>query len=325
MGRLAKTIMIKKTIVLLRYFIIFSALWTLYSPDICAQELKSHEGYAEVTGGKVWYRILGESEKTPLLVLHGGPGGTSRSLYLFSPLAQDRPVILFDQLGSGRSTHHNDTSLLKIPLFVAQVEAVRKSLNLEKVIILGHSWGTALALEYYLAHPDNVEALIFNSPYFSTSVWEADADTLISQLPPHIQKAIEEGEATGNFQSTGFQKANRIFLNAYGLRTDRLKSHLDTVTYTRNSFIYNYMWGPTEFTATGTLKDYHRVEQLTEIKVPVLFITGEYDEARPQTVRYFQSLVPDSEMAVIKGAGHATMHDNRKGNIQAVRKFLDDL
>ena len=317
--------MIKKMSVFFKYFAFFYVLCILNSPEIVAQEIKSNQGYAEVTGGKVWYRILGESEKTPLLILHGGPGGTSRSLYLFSPLAQDRPVILFDQLGSGRSTHHNDTSLLKVPLFVAQVEAIRKSLNLEKVIILGHSWGTALALEYYLAHPDKVDALIFNSPYFSTSVWEADADTLISQLPPHIQKAIDEGEATGNFQSSAYQNANRIFLNAYGLRTNRLKSHLDTAIYTGNSFIYNYMWGPTEFTATGTLKDYHRVEQLSEIKVPVLFITGEYDEARPQTVRYFQSLVPESEMAVIKGAGHATMHDNRKDNIQAVRKFLDDL
>ncbi len=290
-----------------------------------AQYLKSHEGYVDVKGGKVWYRVLGEGEQTPILIIHGGPGGTSRSMYLFSPLTQERPVILFDQLGGGRSTYHTDTALLKVPYFVSQVQAVTEALNLESVYILGHSWGTALALEYYLAHPEKVQALIFNSPYFSTPIWEADADTLIRKLSPDIQTAIYEAEASGDFNTPAYQYANKVFLSRYGLRTKRLVSELDTASYTGNSFIYNYMWGPTEFTATGTLKHYHRVDALEKIQVPTLFITGEYDEARPATVRYFQSLVPDADLIVIDGAGHGTMHDNREDNIKAIRIFLQNL
>lgn len=85
------------------------------------------------------------------------------------------------------------------------------------------------------------------------------------------------------------------------------------------------MWGPTEFTSTGTLINYNRVQSLKTITVPTLFITGEFDEARPTTVKYFQSLVPNSKFVMIEGAGHGTMHDNRSQNISAIKNFLDSL
>ena len=89
---------------------------------------------------------MGEGEKTPLLLIHGGPGSTSRSFYQYSLIAEDRPIIMFDQLGSGRSDYHEDTSLLKVENFVAQVEALKKKLGLKEFYILGHSWGAALEL-----------------------------------------------------------------------------------------------------------------------------------------------------------------------------------
>lgn len=283
------------------------------------------EGYVTVEGGKIWYRILGQGEKTPVLLLHGGPGGTHRSFYQFEPIAQDRQLILFDQLGSGKSGVHQDTSLLKVNKFVAQVHALRKALNLEEVYLHGHSWGTALALESYLAHPEGVKGIVFNSPYFSTALWEADADTLITYLPDSIQKAIEIGEREGNFTSEAYQNANRIFLKNYGIRKKKPSNPWDTVQAKSNDFIYNYMWGPTEFTATGTLKTYDRLESLKEIKVPTLFVTGEFDEARPTTVKSFQDLVENSEFVVIEGAGHGTMHDNREQNVNAIRDFWNRL
>lgn len=284
-----------------------------------------NEGYVEVEGGRIWYRILGQVEKTPLIAMHGGPGGTHRSFYLLEPITEDRPLILFDQLGSGKSGAHRDTSLLKVDNFVEQVHALRKALDLDEVYLLGASWGTALALESYLAHPEGVKGIVFSSPYFSTPVWEADADTLITYLPDSIQQAIEEGERSGDFDAQAYQEANRVFLENYGRRKDRVSTPWDTVQAPRSSFIYNYMWGPTEFTATGTLKNYHRIESLSQVKVPVLFLTGEYDEARPATVQRFQNLVPGSEFEVIEGAGHSTLNDNTEQSLKAIRDFLNDL
>ena len=287
--------------------------------------LKPGEGYVQVKGGKVWYRIIGEGKQAPILMLHGGPGGTSKSFYQFASIGEDRPIIIFDQLGSGRSGHMTDTTLLKVENFVEQVEAVRKELNLKKFYLHGHSWGTALALEYYLKYPKEIKAIIFNSPYFSTAMWKADADTLITTLPDSIQVAIRNGEKSKDFKSPSYINANEVFDKNFGVRTTRRTSELDTAPPQGSEFIYNYMWGPTEFTATGTLLHYDRVESLKSITVPTLFITGEFDEARPATVRYFQSLVRNSRFVVIEGAGHGTMHDNKSQNIKAIKDFLSGL
>lgn len=287
--------------------------------------LKQGEGYVNVKGGKIWYRILGEGKGIPILMLHGGPGGTSKSFYQFASLGTDRPVIIFDQLGSGRSGYHTDTSLLKVENFVEQVDALKTALGLNVFYLHGHSWGTALALEYYLKHPKGIKAIIFNSPYFSTALWKKDADILINRLADTIQLAIKNGEANHDYESADYKNANEVFTKNYGVRKTRLTSELDTATSKGNEFIYNYMWGPTEFTATGTLINYDRVQSLKTIKIPTLFITGEFDEARPETVRSFQSLVPNAEFVLIEGAGHGTMHDNREENIRAITDFLKDV
>ncbi len=310
-----------KHLVFLFYFLVI----TCHSGNATMQTnpvLTEGQGYVDVKGGKLWYRILGSGDAAPIIMMHGGPGGTSRSFYLFESLTKKRPVILFDQLGSGRSDHHQDTSLLKVEYFVQQVDALKKHLKLNEFYLYGHSWGTALALEYYTYAPKGVKGIIFNSPYFSTAIWESDADTLIDLLHDTIQTAIQIGESSGDFNSKAYQNANRAYLSNYGLRNKRLHSPLDTVPARGNHFIYNYMWGPTEFTATGTLKHYDNLHNLKKVKVPVIFITGEYDEARPNTMYYFQNLVPGSKVAIIKGAGHATMHDNLRQNKKAVKKFI---
>jgi len=85
------------------------------------------------------------------------------------------------------------------------------------------------------------------------------------------------------------------------------------------------MWGPSEFTATGTLINYERVESLGEIQVPTLYVCGENDEARPETVAYFKDKTPGAKLAVIKNAAHITMHDNPEENNRVIREFLDEL
>ena len=244
---------------------------------------------------------------------------------MLAELSVDRPIILFDQLGSGHSTHHEDTSLMHVENFVEQVHALKSHLRLKQYYLHGHSWGTALALEYYSKYPKGVEAIIFNSPYFSTAIWEKDADTLIMSLPDSIQHAIKVGETTYEFSSDAYQNANTVFAKNFGIRKERLTSPLDKKPSAGNKFIYNYMWGPTEFTATGTLKNYDNVSALRLIEIPTLFITGEFDEARPSTVRYFQSLVPGAQFAEIEGAGHGTMHDNQDQNVKAIRDFINAL
>ncbi len=284
--------------------------------------LTPKEGYVEVEGGEIWYQIIGEGENTPLLCMHGGPGGTHRYFYYLEEVSKQRPVILFDQLGSGRSGHHTDTTLLTVEHFVEQVHALKEHLELNEYYILGQSWGAALQLEYYQKYPQGIKGIVFSSPYVSTPIWAEDADTLISTLPDSVQEYIRIAEESNEFGTDDYKFADSVYWSRFGLRTSPPPHWMDTIPTPSNSFIYNYMWGPSEFTATGILKDYDNASALSSINVPTLFLTGEFDEARPSTIKKFRDMVEGSEFVMISSAGHSSMMDNTNEYNTAVSTFL---
>ena len=303
--------------------ILLSATLLLLMLNSCKPKaLSPREGYIEVTGGKIWYRINGEGNKTPILLLHGGPGSSSYYLDPLKELSKDRPVIFIDQLGSGRSTRITDTTLMNIEQYVEQVEQVRKELDLKDFYLYGHSWGTMLGIDYYLKYPSEVKALLFHSPLFSTDLWIKDADTLITTLPDSIQVIIRENEKHKTYTSDEYLSAVKLYYSKFLKRKESSQTHQDSSNMLNGVNVYEFMWGPSEFTATGNLLNYDRVKDLSKIVVPTLLLAGEYDEARPSTVRYFQSLIPGSEFTVIKNSGHVTMHDNLPETIIAINQFL---
>ena len=289
------------------------------------KKLTPGEGYADVTGGKVWYRIVGEGDKTPLLLLHGGPGVPSYYLNPLAALSKDRPVIFFDQLGCGRSDRNIDTTLMTVENYVEQLEQLRAALGLEEFYLYGQSWGTMLGTDYYLKYPEGIKALILSSPAISTSMWTKDAEVLIAYLPDSIQTAIRINVKNGTYDSPEYQQAVNIYYENFLARILPWSANIDSAFAQMNEEVYKFMWGPSEFTATGNLKDYDRTNKLSEIKIPTLFITGEFDEARPSTVQYYQSLVPNSRFVMIEDAAHLTMHDNPQQDIKVINDFLSGL
>jgi proline iminopeptidase len=297
-------------------------LFTLFLMNACTTSTPPKEGFIEVEGGKIWYRIDGEGDKTPVLLLHGGPGSSSFNLEPLKELSQDRPVIFLDQLGCGRSTRITDTTLMTIEKNVEQLEQVRKALKLDNFYLYGHSWGTMLGMDYYVKYPKGIQGLIFSSPLFSTKIWTDDADTLIATLPEATQKAIRESERQKNYASEAYKQAMKVYYKAYVRRSDKSKSQQDTAAKYFGENVYNFMWGPSEFTATGNLLNYNRLKDLPKITVPTLLTAGEYDEARPSSVRYYTSLIPGAQFKEIPQAAHSTMMDNPKEYIGVLREFL---
>jgi proline iminopeptidase len=291
----------------------------------CLAQLYPHEGYVDVKGGKIWYRIIGGGNKTPLLLLHGGPGSTSYYLNPLKELSKDRPVIYFDQLGCGRSTHITDTSLMTINNYVDEIEQLKNTLGIKEYYLYGHSWGTMLGIDYYLKYPEGIKAIIFGSPLFSTDLWIKDADTLIQTLPDSIQQIINDSRKNNNYSSSEYQEANQAYSQNFTVRTNNYPADVDSTMKTSGSNVYQYMWGPSEWEATGTLKNYNRIADLHKINIPVLLTAGEYDEARPSTVKYYESLIPNCKFIIIKNAGHVTMMDNTNDNNAAIADFLNSI
>jgi proline iminopeptidase len=280
------------------------------------------EGMIDVPGGRVWYRRIGSGPGTPLLALHGGPGGTSCRFEALAPLARQRPVIFYDQLGSGRSDHPSDTSLWHMARFVAELDAVRRALGLEQVHLLGHSWGGALAAEYMAAaKPTGVVSVIFSSPLIDTPRWIADADSLRAQLPTAIRTVLDEEERKGTLDSPAYRAATDSFY-ARHVRRLPVADEPRCAGVVSNDTIYRQMWGPTEFLSTGSLRQWSRAADLADITQPTLFVAGEFDEARPSTLEEFRRTMRDAQLVVIPGAAHAAMRERPAEYVAALDAFL---
>jgi proline iminopeptidase len=155
------------------------------------------------------------------------------------------------------------------------------------------------------------------------SRWTEDARELLKALPEDTRELIEQHESQGTTDSPEYQEAVMDYYKMYLTRSDPWSPDLLAAFEEFNTELYGYMWGPSEFTATGTLQDYNREADLPSLNLPVLFTTGRYDEATPDTVRHFHSLVPGSEMLVFENSAHMTMLDEPEAYAEALRSFLN--
>jgi proline iminopeptidase len=268
---------------------------------------------------------MGSGDRTPLLLLHGGPGGRSCGFAVLKDLATDRRVIYYDQLGSGRSDRPNDLSLWRTERFVEELDAVRKAIDLRELHILGHSWGGTLATEYLLTKgQQGVVSVVLSSPLISTARWVADARRLRSTLPEPVQSALDRCEAVETADEPSCVAANDVFEEHFVRGAKTLPDVPECAGVTGSDAVYRHMWGAAEFTATGLLKDYDRTDRLGELKLPVLFLAGRHDEAVPETVEGFQRRVPGARMKVLENSAHSTYRTETMEYVKIVREFLDD-
>ena len=276
--------------------------------------------------GKTYYITQGrKTSGIPLIYLHGGPGGTHIMNKEVLNLSKDRKIYIYDQLGGGKSSV-TAKKKWNIKTFVDELDLLVQHWELEEFHLGGGSWGTTLALEYYLRKKGRgVRSLIFQSPMFSAHDWSKDANKLILKLPAKTQKVIKYCHEIDATDSKVYQAAKMTFYLKHVLRNDKklkelMKKSADTM---KNGVkISNYMWGASEFKPTGTLKNYNQVGGLKNINIPTLFVCGQYDEATPETVMKYHRKVNNSQMKVLKGCSHAVFMEKPKLVLKTFRDFL---
>lgn len=309
-----------------RWIWLFALLWPLWS---AAHEDPELAGYVDVPGGQIWYRLNGRQhlgKTTALIAIHGGPGGSHRTMMPYVELANERPVILYDQLDSGNSDRPNRPENWTVQRFVQEIGALRRHLKLSRVIVAGHSWGGALAAEYALAHPGSVSGLILSSPLVSTPEWVDDASKLIDGLAPQVRDALRRHIAAGTFDSPEYREAEEAFYDRHMCRANPcpVQQYVQGSRGEFNIGPYLYMWGPSEFHPTGTLKTYDVTPRLREVRVPSLAICGEFDEVLPATCRKHGARIAKSDVVIVPEAAHATLIEQKDVYLQAVRRFLSE-
>ncbi len=280
------------------------------------------EGYIPVPGGLVWYQIVNPGKGIPLLALHGGPGSPHDYLEPLKQLADERPVIFYDQLGCGKSERPDDITLWQRSRFVEELDQVRHALHLEKVHLFGHSWGSMLAVDDALTQPDGLTSLILASPALSIPRWLHDMDRYRKSLPLAVQKILVEQESNGTTDSEEYQRAAMEFYLLHLCRLDPWPEPLERTLAGEGTLVYQTMWGPSEFFMTGNLRHADCTPQLGKIEQPTLFTCGRYDEATPETTTWYHHLLPQSELAIFEQSAHMPHLEEPEHYLQTIRNFL---
>ncbi|MFT6631818.1 MAG: proline iminopeptidase [Bacteriovoracaceae bacterium] len=261
------------------------------------------------------------TKKYAIISCHGGPGGTHHSTKPILDLSIDRQVVVYDQIGSGLSSDI-PKSQWTIDIFCKNLDELINHLGYDKVILHGSSWGGTLILEYFKKHPKKVAGLIFHSSLISEAIWRKDAQELISKLPKKTREIIQACEKVGATDSKVYKIAMTEYYQKHVCRDK--STYIETKTQKRpNEKMYNYMWGPSEFCATGTLKKYNGINILKTINIPTLFISGQYDEATPKSAQYFSKKVKGGKFIEIKGASHSSLRELPKKTLKHFTDFLN--
>jgi proline iminopeptidase len=137
-------------------------LGALAAPAAAQPALAPGEHRFAVDGINIWYRVAGKPEGVPVVFLHGGPGEGSQAFQAVGgpELEKTQRIVYLDQRGAGRSNRPKDSRYYSIALLVDDIEALRLRLGVPKIVVLGHSFGTILALEYARRYPDHAAAVV---------------------------------------------------------------------------------------------------------------------------------------------------------------------
>lgn len=156
------------------------------------------EAMLAVPGGRVYVRVNGDlnGPRPPLVLIHGGPGGTHTGMLDALALADERAVILYDQLDSGRSDWPQDPANWRVARFVDELAAIRRGLAVERWHVCGISWGGTIALEYAAHRPAELASTVLGGPLIATRAWLADADALRAALPGAARDTLLACEGT---------------------------------------------------------------------------------------------------------------------------------
>ena len=291
--------------------------------------LGAREGTLDFRGYRVWYAILGEKEelpgRLPLLCLHGGPGACHDYLESLAAMAErGRRVIFYDQLGCGNSDQPDNPSLWRVPLFVEEVGAVRRALRLDRMHLLGQSWGGMLAMEYALTQPVGVASLTIASSPASTIQWVVEANRLREGLPADVQATLQRHEAAGTTDSSEYQAAIMVFYRRHLIRVDPMPEPVarSFAKLERNPQVYRTMNGPSEFHVVGNLKDWDIVARLPEIGTPTLVTSGRHDEATPLIAETVHRGIGGSEWVIFENSSHMAHAEEPDRYLTVLDEFI---
>ncbi|KAF8573444.1 proline iminopeptidase [Ramaria rubella] len=301
---------------------------------------KVTEGYAEYVVPaaakrcQTWYKIIGDLKARthrPLLVLHGGPGMVHNYLLAYADLASlySIPVVFYDQLGNGNSTHlqekAGDGTFWTEQLFMDELDNLIRHLGIEDDYdILGHSWGGMLAAMHTVKQPKGLHRLILQSSPASMELWDEAQGDLRAKLPTDVQETLTKHEAEGTTDSAEYKAAIGQFYARHACKLDPLPEDLLAMFAwaEKDPTVLLTMYGPDEFHTLGTLKHWTIMDESHKITVPTLLMNGRDDTAQDKVLEPYFRTIARVRWVQFAQSSHTAHMEERDRVMRIVGDFL---
>lgn len=316
-------------------------------PSAAASAYTDNTGRADVlTGGvrmipittpsgtyKVWTKRVGNNPRIKVLLLHGGPGMTHEYFEAFDSYFPGAAVeyYYYDQLESGNSDHPDRPELWDLARFVDEVEQVRVALGLDasNFYLLGHSWGGLLAIEYALAHQDQLKGLVISNMMASIPAYNEYAKAvLMPAMPRAVLDEVLAIEAAKQYEAPRYLEL--LIPNFYELHILRRpfaewpEPAVRSFTHLSRK-LYVAMQGPSEMGASGILERWDRFADLPSIRVPTLVIGAAHDTMDPAYMKRMADSLPRGRYLHCPDGSHMAIYDDQATYMAGVIGFLRDV
>ena len=264
----------------------------------------------------LYYETRGTAPGTPLFLLHGGPG-FDHTYFHFSPafdnIARRRPVLFYDQRGTGRSPALKAGQSCTLTDQIADLEALRVHLGYERFDLLGHSWGGFLAMAYAARYPSRVAHLILLD---SVAPKWADTIFLFSNVFPEMAERQEtKVKARGENSS-----ANKADITDYLSMLFYSPEKRDAFIVKASSQTFH------QEVQAAILKDIEKIDlgpELAKFRFPTLVLTGRFDmNVAPAGAYKIHKAIRGSRFAVFERSGHFPFYEEPEAFTQVVEGFL---
>lgn len=313
-----KSISIKTGLVNLIVLTIFT------STTFCVRQkqLYIEEGIKRINDIDIYYKIIGEG--LPLVFVHGGPG-LEHTYFLphLKELANVYKIIFYDQRCSGRSGGNVDSVLITMDQFVEDLEGLRVALNLDKMNLVGHSFGGLLVQYYAIQYSENLNSLVLmNSAGASSEFLDGPGNPKCQMINEDREalnemiKSFDPNNFTPEFWERFFRLQfkknfyNKTFLDSLNLTLS--ESTAQNVPYV-NSFML------------GNLGKFDIYQELTHITCPTLIIHSEYDPVPMELIERIHKNIRKSSLVLIAKCGHFPFIEAQKDLFKAMSNFYDNL
>lgn len=286
----------------------------LLSFSATAQEF---EGMKKVNGTELFVAVQGKGKT--IVMLHGGPGLNHA---YFRPhldeLEKNYRVVYYDQRASGRSLAPSPDSV-SIRHLVNDLETLRKQLKVDRLNILGHSWGAVLATHYAIAYPERVESIIYSNPAMLSREYDQEAAMLAAKKTSksdslHRVRIFGRGQlAVADYDTLmhlSFRSSAHLPQNM-----DAVKLDLPANFLLANKALFG-----------GLMKDpamhANLYDSLSDFRFPVLIIHGQADVIPYPAIERLNRSIAGSKLIVLKESGHFPFVEEKEKYLRRIEEFL---